>query len=123
MRYYRTHLRGTRHGGVTPTIDYERTREDLADGQPLRSYPVSDFAGLAQAMGEGPVHVLDTRRADERAQGCAAPSTSRCTNWLPASTKSPGHGVGVLRFRLPLLHRRLRPGPPRPNWGTVSQCR
>jgi len=43
--------------------------EDLADGQPLRSYPVSDFAGLAQAMGQGPVHVLDTRRDDERAQG------------------------------------------------------
>ncbi len=43
--------------------------EDLADGQPLRSYPVNDFAGLAQAMGEGPVQVLDTRRDDERAQG------------------------------------------------------
>ena len=95
MRYYRTHLRGTRHGGVTPTIDYERTREDLADGQPLRSYPVSDFAGLAQAMGEGPVHVLDTRRADERAQGCAAPSTSPAARTGYQHRRSPQDTVWV----------------------------
>lgn len=43
--------------------------EDLADGRPLRSYPVSDFAGLARAMGHGPVQVLDARRNDERADG------------------------------------------------------
>ncbi len=41
----------------------------LADGQALRSYPVRDFAGLAEAMGRGPVQVLDTRRNDERAKG------------------------------------------------------
>jgi hydroxyacylglutathione hydrolase len=43
--------------------------ESLADGQPLRSYPVSDFAGLAEAMERGPVQVLDARRDDERADG------------------------------------------------------
>ncbi|GAA4301625.1 MBL fold metallo-hydrolase [Blastococcus sp. MG754426] len=43
--------------------------ESLADGQPLRSYPVSDFAGLAEAMERGPVQVLDARRNDERADG------------------------------------------------------
>ncbi|SFF43394.1 MBL fold metallo-hydrolase [Blastococcus tunisiensis] len=43
--------------------------ESLADGQLLRSYPVSDFAGLAEAMSRGPVHVLDARRNDERANG------------------------------------------------------
>jgi hydroxyacylglutathione hydrolase len=41
----------------------------LADGRPLRSYPVSDFAGLAEAMERGPVQVLDARRNDERANG------------------------------------------------------
>jgi hydroxyacylglutathione hydrolase len=43
--------------------------ESLADGQPLRSYPISDFAGLAEAMEHGPVQVLDARRNDERANG------------------------------------------------------
>ena len=43
--------------------------DSLADGQPLRSYPVSDFAGLAEAMTRGPVQILDARRNDERAQG------------------------------------------------------
>ncbi len=47
--------------------------EQLADGRPLRSYPVSDFAGLAarldQAAASGEVvHVLDARRHDERRQ-------------------------------------------------------
>jgi glyoxylase-like metal-dependent hydrolase (beta-lactamase superfamily II)/rhodanese-related sulfurtransferase len=41
----------------------------LADGHDLRSYPVSDFAGLAAAMARGPVQVLDARRNDERAAG------------------------------------------------------
>ncbi len=40
----------------------------LADGA-LRSYRVSDFAGLAQAMAQGPVQILDARRNDERAKG------------------------------------------------------
>ena len=43
--------------------------ETLAGGAPLRSYPVSDFAGLAEAMSRGPVQVVDARRNDERAQG------------------------------------------------------
>jgi hydroxyacylglutathione hydrolase len=43
--------------------------EALADGERLRSYPVSDFTGLAKARTERPVHVVDARRADERARG------------------------------------------------------
>jgi len=43
--------------------------ETLADGQALRSYRVCDFPALAEAMGRGPVQLLDTRRDDERAQG------------------------------------------------------
>jgi hydroxyacylglutathione hydrolase len=46
----------------------------LADGHELRSYPVSDFAGLAKVKGERDVHVLDARRDDERAQGGVAGS-------------------------------------------------
>ncbi len=41
----------------------------LADGQELRSYPVSNFAGLAEVKAERDVHVLDARRNDERIQG------------------------------------------------------
>ncbi len=43
--------------------------DTLTDGQPLRSYPVADFAALAEAMRQGPVRVLDARRNDERADG------------------------------------------------------
>jgi hydroxyacylglutathione hydrolase len=43
--------------------------ESLADGQPLRSYRVTDFAGLSQVLERGPVQVLDARRNDERADG------------------------------------------------------
>ena len=43
--------------------------EALAHGQELRSYRVTDFAGLAAALHHGPVQVLDARRNDERAQG------------------------------------------------------
>ncbi|OLT01356.1 hypothetical protein BJF90_32395 [Pseudonocardia sp. CNS-004] len=46
----------------------------LADGRPLRSYPVTDFTGLAKAREQGPVQVLDTRRNDERALGFVAGS-------------------------------------------------
>ncbi len=47
---------------------------DLApDG--LRSYRVSDFAGLATAMLEGGAHVIDARQHGERAQG-AVPGSS-----------------------------------------------
>ena len=43
--------------------------EELAAGVPLGSYEVSDFAGLAAALAERPVQVLDTRRDDERSSG------------------------------------------------------
>jgi glyoxylase-like metal-dependent hydrolase (beta-lactamase superfamily II)/rhodanese-related sulfurtransferase len=46
----------------------------LAEGQPLRSYPVADFAGLATAREHGPVQVLDARRDDEHAKGHVAGS-------------------------------------------------
>jgi rhodanese-related sulfurtransferase len=46
------------------------TPEDLADGRELGSYPVTDFAGLAQAMAaDDTLTVLDSRRDDERATG------------------------------------------------------
>ncbi|HEX2177873.1 MAG TPA: MBL fold metallo-hydrolase [Nocardioidaceae bacterium] len=41
----------------------------LADGGEVRSYPVSDFAGLARTKAERDVQVLDARRHEERAQG------------------------------------------------------
>jgi len=43
--------------------------QTLADGAGVRSYPVTDFAGLAKTRAERDVHVLDTRRNDERAEG------------------------------------------------------
>jgi hydroxyacylglutathione hydrolase len=55
-------------GAATGDID------TLADGQVLRSYPVTDFAGLAKALLRGPVQILDARRNDERAQGYVAGS-------------------------------------------------
>ncbi len=50
---------------------------ELAGGRPLRSYRVSDFAGLAARLAEAPdgeVNVLDARRDDERATGGVAGS-------------------------------------------------
>jgi glyoxylase-like metal-dependent hydrolase (beta-lactamase superfamily II)/rhodanese-related sulfurtransferase len=48
----------------------------LAGGEALRSYPVSDFRGLAHALATRPsrITVLDARRADERAAGGVAGS-------------------------------------------------
>ncbi|MGZ4663479.1 MAG: MBL fold metallo-hydrolase [Frankiaceae bacterium] len=43
--------------------------QTLADGAEVRSYPVSDFDGLAKARAEREVHVLDVRGTDERARG------------------------------------------------------
>ncbi|MCF6508802.1 MBL fold metallo-hydrolase [Blastococcus sp. MG754426] len=43
--------------------------ESLADDGALRSYRVSDFAGLATELERGPVQILDARRDDERAAG------------------------------------------------------
>jgi glyoxylase-like metal-dependent hydrolase (beta-lactamase superfamily II) len=43
---------------------------ELAEGRPLDSYPVSDFAGLARALAaDDDLTVLDARRDDERAAG------------------------------------------------------
>jgi len=42
--------------------------ESWAAGQPLRSYPVADFAGLAAVRHHRPVTVLDVRRDSEREQ-------------------------------------------------------
>ena len=55
------HLAGAAVGDITR----------LADGQPTRSYPVTDFTGLAAAMTDrrGQFHVLDARRDDERVRG------------------------------------------------------
>lgn len=41
----------------------------LAGGQSLRSYPVTDFAGLAMALQQRPMQILDARCDDERAKG------------------------------------------------------
>lgn len=43
--------------------------EELADGRPVGSYPVTDFAGLARALAAGAPTVLDVRSRDERAVG------------------------------------------------------
>lgn len=43
--------------------------EEFTGGRPVASYPVTDFAGLAQAMAAGTPTVLDVRRLDERAAG------------------------------------------------------
>jgi hydroxyacylglutathione hydrolase len=48
--------------------------DTLADGQPLRSYRVTDFAGLVEARTSGSLQVLDARRNDERAAGYVAGS-------------------------------------------------
>jgi rhodanese-related sulfurtransferase len=55
----------------------------LADGQALRSYRVTDFAGLAKAVRQGPVQVLDARRNDERAAGYVAGSQHIPLHELP----------------------------------------
>jgi hydroxyacylglutathione hydrolase len=61
-----------------------RDIEALADGQALRSYRVTDFAGLAAALQQGPVQVLDARRNDERAQGYVRGSQHIPLHELPA---------------------------------------
>ena len=48
--------------------------DTLADGSPLRSYRVTDFAGLVEARKSGSLQVLDARRNDERAAGYVAGS-------------------------------------------------
>ncbi len=55
-------------GAATGSID------TLADGHPLRSYPVTDFAGLAEARRHRSVQVLDARRDEERADSAVRDS-------------------------------------------------
>ena len=43
--------------------------EELSEGGPTASYPVTDFPGLARAMARGTPTVLDVRRYEERAAG------------------------------------------------------
>lgn len=64
----------------------------LADGQPLRSYPVSDFAGLAEAMEGGSVQILDARRNDERAEGFVRGSQHIPIHELPERIKEVPEG-------------------------------
>jgi hydroxyacylglutathione hydrolase len=45
------------------------TPDEWADGLPLASYPVSDFAGLAAASAPGSLTVLDVRRRSEWSAG------------------------------------------------------
>ncbi len=56
----------------------------------LRSYPVMDFPGLARALARGPVHLLDTRRDDERKGG-----------WIPGSQHIPIHELPERRGEVP----------------------
>ena len=60
------------------------TIEDLADRRPLRSYPVSDFTGLAAARADRDVQVLDARRHDERRQKYVPGSLHIPIHELPA---------------------------------------
>lgn len=53
------HLAGSASGDVAT----------FAGGEDLRSFRVTDFASLAEAMATRDVQVLDTRRYDERAEG------------------------------------------------------
>ncbi|MDQ6659187.1 MAG: MBL fold metallo-hydrolase [Actinomycetota bacterium] len=49
----------------------------------IRSYPVTDFAGLATALADDQVHVLDTRRNDERAKSAIPDSQHIPLHELP----------------------------------------
>ena len=64
--------------------------EDWAAGEPLASFPVADFAALAEARRSRRVTVLDVRRDLEWAAGhLDGPSISRCTSWPGGWARSP----------------------------------
>ena len=70
--------------------------EAIADGRSLRSYPVTDFAGLAKALKRGPVQILDARRNDERAAGFVRGSQHIPIHELPERVDEvPGGEVWV----------------------------
>jgi glyoxylase-like metal-dependent hydrolase (beta-lactamase superfamily II) len=90
--------------------------EALADGQPLRSYPVTDLAGLAEAMGRGPVQVLDARRKRRTRPRARPRFPAHPAARVRRARRRGAHrgGLGVLRVGLPRRHRRVRPGPAGP---------
>ncbi|MEO7262158.1 MAG: MBL fold metallo-hydrolase [Jatrophihabitantaceae bacterium] len=61
-----------------------------APASEIRSYPVTDFAGLARAQNHGRVHVLDTRRDDERVRAS-----------IPGSQHIPIHELPDRREEVP----------------------
>ncbi len=67
-----------------------------APASEVRSYAVNDFAGLARALAEGEVHVLDTRRNDERAKSAIPRSQHIPIHELPNRlAEVPGGTVWV----------------------------
>ena len=92
------------------------TPDELADGRPLASYAVSDFAGLAAAMAERPVQVLDARRDDERASGGVRGSQHVPIHEIAgrmvaavhdARDAAVGHEAVVVSHQLPIWTTRL----------------
>src|SRR5712691_160850 len=81
--------------GITAASAVVGPPGDLADGQPLETYPVSDFAGLATAWHREPIAVLDVRRQSE---------------W------ETGHLAGAIHIPLHDLTGRTAELPDRPVW-------
>ena len=70
--------------------------ESLDAGQGLRTYPISDFGGLAAARTERELFVLDARRDEERAAGGVEGSVHIPLHQLPARrTEVPDGEVWV----------------------------
>ena len=65
---------------------------ELADGRPVASYPVTDFAGLAQALAAGTPTVLDVRRPEERAAGAVRDSVHVPVDHLRVRLREVPHG-------------------------------
>jgi rhodanese-related sulfurtransferase len=66
--------------------------EELTDGRPVASYPVTDFAGLAQAMAMGTPTVLDVRGREERAAGGVRRSLHVPVDHLRVRLREVPHG-------------------------------
>jgi hydroxyacylglutathione hydrolase len=90
--------------------------ETLADGQPLRSYRVTDLR--RPRRGHGARSGADPGRPPQRRAGRRV--RARLSAHPPARAPradgrgSRRRGLGLLRLRLPGLHRRLGAGPTRP---------
>ncbi len=88
----------------------------LSGGRPLRSYPVTDFAGLAEARKERD-HSGDrcpTQRRTRQEQRHRLHPHPAARTRRPSRRGPRRRSLGVLRLWLPGLHRRLRPRPARP---------